>query len=89
MARLCQCDLIATGITEGVEFLAISRTSPLFPRPAGKAVFAISRPNVRGKMKRFALTTLSNQIRLQIAENSTESLNFLTLLRWALVIIFL
>ena len=35
------------------------------------------------------MTTLTNQIRLQIAENSTGSLNFLALLRWALVIIFL
>ena len=35
------------------------------------------------------MTTLTNQIRLQIAEKSAGSLNFLTLLRWALVIIFL
>ena len=35
------------------------------------------------------MTTLTNQIRLQIAEKSAGSLNFLALLRWALVIIFL
>ena len=35
------------------------------------------------------MTTLRNQIRLQIAEKSAGSLNFLALLRWALVIIFL
>jgi len=39
--------------------------------------------------KNLQMTTLTNQIRLQIAENSTGSLNFLALLRWALVIIFL
>jgi reactive chlorine resistance protein C len=36
----------------------------------------------------FALS-LTNRIRLQIAEKSAGSLNFLALLRWALVIIFL
>ena len=35
------------------------------------------------------MTTLTNQSRLQIAEKSAGSLNFLALLRWALVIIFL
>jgi uncharacterized membrane protein YkgB len=35
------------------------------------------------------MTTLSNQIRLQIAEKSAGSLYFLALLRWALAIIFL
>src|SRR5262245_1141742 len=35
------------------------------------------------------MTTLTNQIRLQIAEKGTGSLKFLALLRWALVIIFL
>src|SRR5262249_36587753 len=35
------------------------------------------------------MTTLTNQIRLQVAEKSAGSLNFLALLRWALVIIFL
>src|ERR1700751_5378082 len=36
----------------------------------------------------FALS-LTNRIRLQIAEKSAGSFNFLALLRWALVIIFL
>jgi len=35
------------------------------------------------------MTTLTNQIRLQIAEKSAGSLTFLALLRWAMVIIFL
>jgi reactive chlorine resistance protein C len=35
------------------------------------------------------LQMITNQIRLQIAEKSAGSLNFLALLRWALVIIFL
>jgi uncharacterized membrane protein YkgB len=35
------------------------------------------------------MTTVTNQIRLQIAEKSAGSLNFLALLRWALVIVFL
>ena len=35
------------------------------------------------------MTTLTNQIRLQIAEKSAGSRNFLALLRWALVIVFL
>jgi len=35
------------------------------------------------------MTTPTNQSRLQIAEKSAGSLNFLALLRWALVIIFL
>jgi len=35
------------------------------------------------------MTSLTNPIRLQIAEKGTGSLNFLALLRWALVIIFL
>lgn len=35
------------------------------------------------------MTTLTNQIRLQVAEKRAGSLNFLALLRWALVIIFL
>jgi uncharacterized membrane protein YkgB len=35
------------------------------------------------------MTTLTNQSRLQIAENSAGSFKFLALLRWALVIIFL
>src|SRR5260221_11370598 len=39
--------------------------------------------------KRLQMTTLTNQIRLQIAEKSAGSLNFLALLRWALVIVFL
>jgi uncharacterized membrane protein YphA (DoxX/SURF4 family) len=35
------------------------------------------------------MTNLTNPIRLQIAEKSAGSLNFLALLRWAMVIIFL
>ena len=35
------------------------------------------------------MTSLTNPIRLQIAEKGTGSLKFLGLLRWALVIIFL
>ena len=35
------------------------------------------------------MTNLTNPIRLQIAENGAGSLNFLALLRWALVVIFL
>lgn len=35
------------------------------------------------------MTTLTNQIRLQIAERSVGSLSLLALLRWALVVIFL
>jgi uncharacterized membrane protein YkgB len=35
------------------------------------------------------MTILTNQIRLQIAERTAGSRNFLALLRWALVIIFL
>jgi reactive chlorine resistance protein C len=35
------------------------------------------------------MTTFTNQTRFQIAEKSTGSRNFLALLRWALVIIFL
>ena len=39
--------------------------------------------------KRLQMTNLTNPIRLQIAEQGTGSLNFLALLRWALVVIFL
>jgi uncharacterized membrane protein YkgB len=35
------------------------------------------------------MTNLTNPIRLQIAEKSAGSLNFLALLRWAMVIMFL
>jgi hypothetical protein len=38
---------------------------------------------------RLQMTNLTNPIRLQIAEKGTGSLNFLALLRWALVIVFL
>ena len=39
--------------------------------------------------KGLQMTNLTNPIRLQIAENGAGSLNFLALLRWALVVIFL
>ena len=45
------------GLLKGVQFLVISSTKSVLPRPAGKAFYAISRPNVRGKMKRFANPT--------------------------------
>src|SRR5262249_25721927 len=35
------------------------------------------------------MTNPTNPVRLQIAENGTGSLNFLALLRWALVVVFL
>ena len=39
------------GLLKGVQFLVISRTKSVFPKPAGKVYYAISRPNVRARMK--------------------------------------
>ncbi len=54
-------------------------------RPAGRAVRRIS-VKAHSTQKGTAMTNLD---RLQIAERGTGSLNFLALLRWALVVVFL
>ena len=59
---------------------------PQFDRHGVRLLFGQNTYNSKRDCK---MTTLTNQIRLQIAEKSAGSLNFLALLRWALVIIFL
>ena len=66
----------------------MARTAALKP----EQVAADSKPTLDAFTKTIGftpMTTLTNQIRLQIAEKSAGSLNFLALLRWAMVIIFL
>jgi len=66
----------------------MARTAALKP----EQVPADSKPTLDAFTKTIGftpMTTLTNQIRLQIAEKSAGSLNFLALLRWAMVIIFL
>ena len=53
-----------------------------------KALDVKTRDSIQLK-KRLQTTNLTNPIRLQIAEKGAGSLNFLALLRWALVVIFL
>ena len=66
----------------------MARTAALKP----EQVPADSKPTLDAFAKTIGftpMTTPTNQIRLQIAEKSAGSLNFLALLRWAMVIIFL
>ena len=66
----------------------MARTAALKP----EQVPADSKPTLDAFTKTIGftpMTTLTNQLRLQIAEKSAGSLNFLALLRWAMVIIFL
>ena len=62
----------------------------LIPRQVDRHdVRLLSGQDVYKLRKRLHMTTPTNESRLQIAEKSAGSLNFLALLRWALVIIFL
>src|SRR5919204_37867 len=62
----------------------MARTAALKP----EQVPADSKPTLDAFTKNIGFN-LTNPIRLQIAEKDAGSLNFLALLRWALVVIFL
>jgi reactive chlorine resistance protein C len=69
-----------------MEVFAPHETPRQFERHGVRLLLCQKRVQLRKRLQMIAFTS---QIRLQIAEKSAGSLNFLALLRWALVMIFL